>query len=195
MSNSLKDQLMGLGFKNSPTKPVETKPKANHKKPDYKKPDYKKSVTPSKVPVNNTSEFDLAKAFALRQKDEQRLRDQAETEKQEQARLRRVVKEQVGLLLKDHVLNSPEADIARHFPYSGKIKRVYVTAQQLRAINAGELSVVQHLGKFCIVNTALALQVQALIPALLALHCDGTEQAVGDEYADPQFTVPDDLIW
>lgn len=195
MSNSLKDQLMGLGFKNSPTKAVETKPKANHKKPDYKKPDYKKSASPSKVPVNNTSEFDLAKAFALRQKEEQRQRAQAELEKQEQARVRRVAKEQVGQLLKDHVLNSPEADIARHFPYSGKIKRVYVTAQQLRAINVGELAVVQHLGKFCIVETVLALQVQALIPALLALHCDGTEQTVGDEYADPQFTVPDDLIW
>lgn len=190
MSNSLKDQLMGLGFKNSPTKPVEIKPKAVHKKPDYKKP-----VSPSKAPVNNSNEFDLAKAFALRQKDEQRQRAQAELEKQEQARLRRVVKEQVSQLLKDHILNSPEADIARHFPYSGKIKRVYVTTEQLRAINAGELSVVQHLGKFCIVNTALALQVQALIPALLALHCDGTEQSVGDDYADPQFSVPDDLIW
>ncbi len=190
MSNSLKDQLLGLGFKNSPPKPAEIKPKANHKKPDYKK-----SVAPSKAPVNNTNEFDLAKAFALRQKDEQRLRVQAESERQEQARVRRVAKEQVGQLLKDHVLNSPDADIARHFPYSGKIKRVYVTAQQLRAINAGELAIVQHLGKFCIVETALALQVQALIPALLALHCDGTEQTVGDEYADPQFTVPDDLIW
>jgi uncharacterized protein YaiL (DUF2058 family) len=190
MSNSLKDQLMGLGFKNSPNKPVEIRPKVVHKKPDYKKP-----VLPSKAPVNNTNEFDLAKAFALRQKEEQRLRDQAESVKQEQARVRRVAKEQVSQLLKDRVLNSPEAEIARHFPYSGKIKRVYVTAQQLRALNAGELAVVQHLGKFCIVDTAIALQVQALIPALLALHCDGTEQIVGEDYADPQFSVPDDLIW
>jgi uncharacterized protein YaiL (DUF2058 family) len=190
MSNSLKDQLMGLGFKDNPQKPVQQQPKTQTYKSAHKKVN-----TPAKQQPKSSEEIDLAKAFSLRQKDEQRLRELAEREKQEQARLRRVVKEQVSQLLKDQLKNNPDADIARHFHYGGKIKRVYVTAEQLLAVNAGELAVVQHMGKFCIVDTALALQVQALIPALLALHCDGTEQAVSEEYADPQFTVPDDLIW
>jgi uncharacterized protein YaiL (DUF2058 family) len=190
MSNSLKDQLMGLGFKSSPKQTQAPQVKAKHQNQTKKRPE-----AAVKVHLKQPNDFDLATAFALRQKEEQRMREQAEREKQEQARLRKVAKEQVCQLLKDQILNVPDADIARHFPYSGKIKRVYVTAEQLRAINAGELAVVQHLGKFCIVDTAIALQVQKIIPALLALHCDGNQQELPEEYADPQFHVPDDLIW
>lgn len=189
MSHSLKDQLLGLGFKDNPKKPDKQQSRPHSNKPP------KKAGAPAKQHSKSTDEIDLAKAFALRQQEEQRAREQAERDKQELARLRKLAKEQVAQLLKDQVLNVPEAEIARHFPYGGKIKRVYVTAEQLRAINAGELAVVQHMGKFCIVPAAIALQVKSLIPALLALHCDGTEQAVSEEYADPQFAVPDDLVW
>lgn len=181
---------MGLGFKSTPKQTVAPQVKDKTKHQAKRQPD-----APAKVHPKPSSDFDLAKAFALRQKEEQRLREQAEMAKQEQARQRKLQKEQVAQLLKDQVQNRPDADIVRHFPYAGKIKRVYVTTEQLRAINAGELAVVQHLGKFCIVDKAVALHVQTLIPALLALLCDGNEQAMPEEYADPQFQVPDDLIW
>jgi uncharacterized protein YaiL (DUF2058 family) len=190
MSQSLKDQLMGLGFKDNPKKPNAQQSKAHSAKPAHKK-----SYAPEKQGSKSSEEIDLAKAFALRQKDEQRTREQAEREKQELARLRKIAKQQVANLLVNQVLNAPEADIARHFPYAGKIKRVYVTSAQLSAVNAGELAIVQHMGKFCIVPTAIALQVQSLIPSLLALHCDGTQQTASEEYTDPMFEVPDDLIW
>ena len=183
---------MGLGFKDSPGKPnvkqikPQTRPiNQTHKKPNAPAKQYKKC----------SEEFDLAKAFALRQKEEQLAREQAELKKQEHALLRKMAKEQVGQLLKDQVLNISDAEIVRHFLYGGKIKRVYVTAEQLKSINTGELCIVQHLGKFCIVPTTIALQVKALIPSLLALHCDGNEQTVSEEYSDPQFAVPDDLVW
>ncbi len=192
MSISLKDQLLGLGYKDNPKKPnvQQVKQQSRPKNTGHKKP-----YVPAKQDKKNSEEFDLAKAFALRQKEEQRVREQAERDKQEQARLRKVAKEQVSQLLKDQVLNISDAEIVRHFHYGGKIKRIYVTAEQLKSVNAGELSVVQHMGKFCIVPTIIALQVKALIPSLLALHCDGSEQTVSDEYSDPQFAVPDDLIW
>lgn len=183
---------MGLGFKDNPKKPniQQTKPYSLSKKSSQSK-----HHAPVKQNTKNSEQFDLATAFALRQKEEQLAREQAERDKQEQARLRKVAKEQVGELLKEQVLNVSDAEIVRHFPYAGKIKRVYVTAQQLKSINAGELAVVQHMGKFCIVSTEIALQVKLLIPSLLALHCDGTVQAISEEYSDPQFTVPDDLVW
>ena len=183
---------MGLGFKDNPKKPdlQQTKPHSHTKKSAQSK-----HHTQTKQNTKQSEQFDLATAFALRQKEEQRAREQAERDKQEHARLRKVAKEQVGELLKEQVLNVSDAEIVRHFPYAGKIKRVYVTAQQLKSINAGELAVVQHMGKFCIVSTEIALQVKLLIPSLLALHCDGTVQAISEEYSDPQFTVPDDLVW
>ena len=52
-------------------------------------------------------------------------------------------------LLKDKSLNSEAADIARHFPYGGKIKRIYVTAEQLTALNAGELEWSSSTGATC----------------------------------------------
>jgi uncharacterized protein YaiL (DUF2058 family) len=190
MSNSLKDQLMGLGFKDKPIKPVSHQAKVNPKKSAHRN-----STVPEKQHTKTSDEIDLAKAFALRQKDEQRLREQAEREKHEKARLRKVAKEQVGQLLKDQVLNVAEADIVRHFPYGGKIKRVYVTSEQLKAVNSGELAIVQNMGKFCIVPTVIAMQVKLLSPSLVALHCDGSEEVVAEDYASSQFAVPDDLIW
>lgn len=183
---------MGLGFKDNPKKQdlQQTKPHSHTKKSAQSK-----HHTQTKQNTKNSEQFDLATAFALRQKEEQRAREQVERVKKEQARLRKVAKEQVGELLKEQALNVSDAEIVRHFPYAGKIKRVYVTAQQLKSINAGELAVVQHMGKFCIVSTEIALQVKLLIPSLLALHCDGTVQAISEEYSDPQFTVPDDLVW
>lgn len=195
MSNSFKDQLLGLGFKNSPKPTVDPVQKMPTKKLVHNKSIHRKSNANWSAQATKSTEIDLAKAFTLRQQDERRTREQAEREKLEQARLRKIAKEQICELLKDAVLNKADADIVRHFPYGGKIKRIYVTAEQLVALNAGELAVVQQAGKFCLVEVAIALQIKALIPALLALHCDGTEQLASEEYIDPQFQVPDDLIW
>jgi uncharacterized protein YaiL (DUF2058 family) len=196
MSSSFKDQLLGLGFKNS-SKPVNPPTQKSAVKTPMQKHNgpHRKTREQQRIQPEKSSEIDLAKAFALRQHDERRIREQAEHEKQEQARIRKIAKENVAALLKDTVLNNADANIARHFPYAGKIKRIYVTAGQLIALNAGELAVVQQAGKFCLVETAIALQIKALIPALLALHCDGTEQNNNDDYIEPQFQVPDDLIW
>ena len=195
MSNSFKDQLLGLGFKTSPKPTAIPVLKTQSKKPLNDKPAHNKRHHNPRVHAEKTDEIDLAKAFTLRQQDERRTREQAEREKLEQARLRKIAKEQIAVLLKDRVLNKADADSARHFSYGGKIKRIYVTAEQLHALNAGELAVVQQAGKYCLVDVAIAMQIKALIPSLLALHCDGTEQTSADEYIEPQFHVPDDLIW
>jgi uncharacterized protein YaiL (DUF2058 family) len=195
MSSSFKDQLLGLGFKTSPKPAENVVQKTISNKPAHGKPVLRKPHAKPQTHTAKSVEMDLAKAFTLRQQDERRLREQAERDKQEQARIRKIAKEQVAALLKDALLNKADADIARHFPYGGKIKRIYVTAEQLVALNAGELAVVQQAGKFCLVEVAIALQIKALIPTLLALHCDGTEQLASEEYIDPQFQVPDDLIW
>ena len=79
--------------------------------------------------------MDLAKAYAIRAQKEKQERIEAERRKQEAARERREARARLAALLEGKALNVPEADIARHFDYGGKIKRIYVTAEQLRALN------------------------------------------------------------
>jgi len=146
-------------------------------------------------PPRTREDIDLAKAYAIRAQREKDERIEAERLKQEQARLRREARAKLDELLKDQALNHAEADIARHFPYGGKIKRIYVTAEQLKALNAGELGVLQQNGRYLLVTAALLDQAEAIFPAAVALRVDPNATAEADPYADPKYQIPDDLVW
>ena len=209
MTDSLRDQLLGLGFKPAP-KP-ERKPDA--RKPDARRPGPRppgKGAAPaprtgpggkprpsqgqSRKP-RSQEEIDLAKAYAIRAQREKDERIEAERVKQEEARLRREAKAKLEAFLKDKALNDAEADIARHFPYGGKIKRIYVNAEQLKALNAGELGVVQQNGRYLLVTSDVLAEAETIFAAAVALKVDPNATAEEDPYADPKYQVPDDLVW
>ncbi len=209
MSDSLRDQLLGLGFKPAP-KP-ERKPEA--RRPDARRPGPRppgKGAAPaprtgpggkprpsqgqSRKP-RSQEEIDLAKAYAIRAQREKDERIEAERVKQEEARLRREAKAKLEAFLKDKALNDAEADIARHFPYGGKIKRIYVNAEQLKALNAGELGVVQQNGRYLLVTSDVLAEAETIFAAAVALKVDPNATAEEDPYADPKYQVPDDLVW
>ncbi|MXV34625.1 DUF2058 domain-containing protein [Xanthomonas sp. LMG 8989] len=146
-------------------------------------------------PPRSREDIDLAKAYAIRAQREKDERIEAERQKQEEARLRREARAKLDALLKDQALTQSEADIARHFPYGGKIKRIYVTADQLKALNAGELGVLQQNGRYLLVTAALLDQAEAIFPAAVALRVDPNAPAEEDPYADPKYQIPDDLVW
>ena len=133
-------------------------------------------------------EIDLAKAYALRAQTEANERRRAEQAAAEQARLKRERRAKLTGLLKDRALNLAEAEHVRHFEYGGRIRRVHVDAAQLKALNAGELGVVQHEGRYLLVPRALAEQVRDIEPRQLALL---VEPGSGNDADD----IPDDLIW
>jgi uncharacterized protein YaiL (DUF2058 family) len=209
MSNSLRDQLLGLGFKSAP-KP-ERKPERNAaSKPSQRddkgrrhegrpqstgKPAPRSAQKPSSGRPKSGHEMDLAKAYAMRAQREKDERIAAEAAKQEEARKRREAKAKLAELVKDKALNVADADIARHFPYGGKIKRIYVTAEQLKALNAGELGVIQLDGRYMLLSAELIAQAADIFPAAVALRVDPNAPAEEDPYADPQYQVPDDLVW
>jgi uncharacterized protein YaiL (DUF2058 family) len=229
MTDSLRDQLLGLGFKPAP-KP-ERKPDASprvrdrpiHGKPTPGRPDVRDparaprrgdqqgrgpqsrgaprperaraaSGRPAAGAARSQQDIDLAKAYAIRAQREKDERIEAERLKQEQARERREARSRVAELLKDKALNDPAADIARHFDYGGKIKRIHVNAGQLKALNAGQLGVVQMDGRYLLIDAALLDQVATIFPPCIALRID-PDAPTDDPYADPQYQVPDDLIW
>jgi uncharacterized protein YaiL (DUF2058 family) len=221
MSDSLRDQLLGLGFKPAPAPEKPSRPKpgrdasargaqphdARHRqkpqgKPhhaqDRPKPQGKPHPQHRAKPHGQTrtrEEIDLAKAYAIRAQKEKDERIEAERQKQEAARLRREAKAKLAALLKDRALNDPAAEIARHFEYGGKIKRIYVTEDQLKGLNAGELGVVQLDGRYLLVTAALLAEAEATFAPAVALKVDPDAPAGDDPYADPKYQVPDDLVW
>ncbi len=210
MSDSLKDQLLGLGFKPMPASPAKTdrgkhaSHDANPRTPHPEKRSKsdaragrgaRREPAPQRKPAASREEMDLAKAYAMRAQKEKDERIEAERLKQEAARIKREAKAKVVELLKDRTLDVPDAEHVRHFEYNGKIRRVHVTEAQLRALNAGELGVVQLDGRYLLIDAALAREVHALLPSLLALLVDPNAPASDDPYADPKYAVPDDLVW
>jgi uncharacterized protein YaiL (DUF2058 family) len=235
MSDSLRDQLLGLGFKPAP-KPERTekparpahKPGGTHGKPHggpqgrgqkpaqggrpggdrpgggpkgqagKDAPGRGRSGGRSQGqgrPARSQEEIDLAKAYAIRAQREKEERIEAERLKQEEARLRREAKAKLAELIKDRTLNEKDAEIARHFEYGGKIKRVYVNEAQLKQLNAGELGVLQLDGRYQLVTAALLAEAEAIFPPAVALKVDPNAAPGDDPYADPLYQVPDDLVW
>ena len=194
MSNSLRDQLLGLGF----TAPrPEPRPKRETPKPAGKgaKPAHAGKPKPQQHRPQRRDDIDLAKAYAIRAQKEKDERIEAERLKQEEARLRREAKAKLKDFLADKSLNAAEAEHVRHFEYGGKIKRIHVTAEQLKALNAGELGVVQQDGRYLLVDAGTLAQAEAIFAPAVALKVDPDAPAEQDPYSDPQYQVPDDLTW
>lgn len=186
MVDSLRDQLLKSGI---------VKPRDRETPPD-------KSTAPRKIRTGGVrksprrspeqrevDEIGLAKAYALRSQTQIRERQQLERAAAEQARLRRERKERMQELLMGKVLNLTSADHARHFEYAGKIRRVYVDAEQLRALNLGELGIVQQGGRYLVVTSDVAKRVQAIDSHHLVLLVEPDATSASDD------GVPDDLIW
>jgi uncharacterized protein len=235
MTNSLRDQLLGLGFKAAPRPEPKARPpqQGNHKPGGHKqgghkaaggkpggqqrggqqrgaagapasapggsptaagKPNRPPRGAPNK-PRRSQEEIDLGRAYALRAQQEKQERIEAERQKQEAARQRREARATLAEFLRDKDLNDPAAEIARHFEYGGKIKRIYVTEAQLKALNAGELGVVQREGRYLLVSAEVLAGAEAIFPQAVALKVDPNAPAGEDPYADPKYQVPDDLVW
>lgn len=177
MSESLRDQLLKAGLK-PVRKPASARPGAAHSTAPVSRPKRKPGA----------EEFDLARAYAIRAQAEKVERERSEREMQQQAQARRERKRRLHELLEGKSLNREDAEHPRHFEHTSKIRRIYVTTEQLQQINAGELGVVVQAGRFLLCTRETALQAQTIAPDAVALlvhpHVDN-----GDD------DVPADLMW
>ncbi|HEX7817696.1 DUF2058 domain-containing protein [Dyella sp.] len=198
MADSLRDQLLKSGIvkqvrdekraaaAQSP-KPANKQGGPHGRRPHGHGKPQGKSV--QQVAPRKDGEIDLAKAYAVRAQTEAVERKQAEQAAAEAARLKRERKQKIEKLLQGKSLNKPDADVARHFEYGGKIRRLYVDAAQLAAINAGEVGIVQLNGRYILVARDIAEQVRELDAHLVALLIEPGAGGVGED------GVPDDLMW
>lgn len=218
MTSSLRDQLTQLGFK--PPEPVKPREPAHKARPHSGAPGAKgrpeqgrseqgrragadkrgRAGAPSAAKarsgdIRSQEEIDLAKAYALRQRVEREEQQRLERERQAEAARRREARQKLHTLLQSATLNQPAAELPRHFEHAGKIRRIYVTPEQLKALNAGELAIVAAGGRYHLVGLEHAEQARVLMPDCIALRVDPSAGEGGDDYADPRFAVPDDLVW
>ncbi|TCV97493.1 uncharacterized protein YaiL (DUF2058 family) [Luteibacter rhizovicinus] len=134
-------------------------------------------------------EIDLAKAYAIRSQTEAAERKRVEQEAAELAQLRKERKRKLEQVLNGKALNKPDVDKVRHFPYGDKIRRVHVDEAQLAALNAGELGVVQHGGRYLLLDRSVVEQIREFAPEQIALVVDPNAVVEADD------GVPDDLMW
>lgn len=190
MAESLREQLLKSGIvkKVQPERTREPRrpPPAASGKPQQG--GSKPHAPPSKHP--GQQDIDLARAYALRTQDDARERKRVEREAVEQARLRRERKLRIQQLLEGKALNKEATDQVRNFEYAGKIRRIHVDAVQLAALNAGELGVVQHAGRYLLVTREIAVQARDIEPRQLALLVGPDASDAGDDDG-----VPADLVW
>ena len=199
MSDSLKDQLLKLGFK-PPVRAPEPKGRPpgkpgggaqRHGKPAGAQQHAKPGAAPRRDDRPRggakAGEPDLAQAYAIRAKTEREERLRAEREAQERARERKARRAKLAALLEGQALNDAAADVARHFPHGDRIRRVYVTAEQLPRLNRGELGVVQLDGRYLLVERSVALEAGAIAQEALVLLPDPDAPAEDD--------IPADLVW
>ena len=170
MSSSLQDQLKALGLAKDKPK------KARHR--------------PRKQPAGEkeNESLSLRKAYALKEREEQRQADQARKRKQAEDRKRREINNQIKKSVNQHRVNRKDADIGRNFMFKGRIRKIYVTAEQLKALNSGDLGIVYLSGGYHLLP---AEQVES-VRQLSAHHVP--DLSVGSD-EDGDHPVPDDLVW
>lgn len=174
MGGSLRDQLLALG--------MGSKPKEQQSNPERRATAQRAKQTPAKP--QGVREPDLAQAYALRARAEKEERERAQQAAQEQARLKRERKQRLAQLLHGQALNVADAEQARHFEHGAKIRRIYVTEEQLAQLNGGALGVVQLAGRYLLVSRAVALAAQAVAAESLVLLPDPNATADDDVPAD-----------
>lgn len=181
MSDSLRDQLLKAGFKPKPSSRPE--PSAKKGPPSRRQ----SSQRPPQAPGPRGGEIDLAKAYAMRDRNERQERERLQREAEERAREKKERKQKLGALLGGKALNDASAELPRHFPHANKIRRVYVTGEQLPRLNGGELAVVQFAGRYLLVARDVGEAARTIDPDALVLLCDPHQV---DEDG-----VPADLVW
>ena len=174
MSESLRDQLLKSGL----TRKFKPESRPKPERPERR---------PPAQSTRERAEIDLAKAYALRDSTERAERERVQRETEQRAREKRERKQKLATLLNGKAMNAATADIPRHFPHANKIRRIYVTAEQLPRVNGGELGVVQFAGRYLLVAGDIARAAREIDAESLVLLCDPHDAAEDD--------VPSDITW
>jgi uncharacterized protein YaiL (DUF2058 family) len=190
MSKSLQDQLLALGLANE--KPKKTRIPARRLSG---KVNQRHGVTHSQKigqgPGKQIAggEVSLDRAYALRKQEEKKQADTARKRKQAEDRQRRQLNKEIKAIVSKHRLNDAKAEVPRHFMYRGRIRKINLTAEQLKALNAKKLGIAYLSGGYHLLDPEH-------VEAVRKLSSDHTPDLASVETEEEiEFPIPDDLSW
>ena len=176
MADSLQDQLRALGL-------------AKEKKPQRRKSTGRKPVRKKPAAVKGGGEMSLGKAWALRDRDEKKSAEQARARKLEEDRRRREINKAIRGIVEPNRLNRKDAEVARNFMYRGRIRKIYVTPEQNAALASGEMGLVYLSGGYHVLSAEHTGAVREIADDHVV------DLSGGDDPAEEDFPVPEDLSW
>ncbi|MGD2130414.1 MAG: DUF2058 family protein [Lysobacterales bacterium] len=177
MGESLQEQLRALGL-------------AREKEAKGKKPQSRRKPRSNRHQQGATGggEIPLDKAWALRDRAEQKQADQARRRKQSEDRRRQQINGEIRKVVEAHRRNHEDAEIARNFMYKGRIRKIYVTPEQQAALSGGQLGIVYLTGGYHLLEPPALEEVRAISAEHVVDLDTGSEE-------DEDAPVPDDLTW
>jgi len=192
MSKSLQDQLRALGLGNSPPGKRERKSGGHAAAPSKGEPPVERGArqrgSDAAGHSRKVSELSLEKAYRLREQQAKEQAKQARERKRLEDRRRRQLNNAIRAIVEPNRLNDPAAEFSRNFMFKGRIRKVSVTAEQLAALNKGELGLVYLVGGYHILLPEHVEQVRSL-------SAEHGPDLTGNAGEDDEYPVPDDLIW
>lgn len=177
MGDSLQDQLRALGLAK------EKQAARKRKKPGWGPG---QGVAARK---KGSGEMSLDKAWALRAKEEKDNAAQKRARKIEEDRKRREVNTAIRKIVDAHRMNREDAEVARNFMFRNRIRKVYLTPEQNRALGEGEVGLVYVTGGYHLLDAENVEAVRKIAPD----HVVDLDS--GSDSAEEEFPVPDDLNW
>ena len=202
MSKSLQDQLKALGLAKEPA-PGPAAKHSHKASPGSPPPPRRARENPQRVvskqngvqsshrvvtPPADVTQLTLEQAYVLREQQSRAEEEAGKERKRLEDLRRRQVNTAIKAIVEPHRLNDRAAELARHFMYKGRIRKVNVTLEQFKALNEGVLGLVYLSGGYHVLPAAQVCEIRALSE-------DHVPDLSGGAEEEEQFPVPDDLIW
>lgn len=173
MSDSLREQMLKAGFKETP---------GNNKK-----------KTPGKS-KKKKNQADRAKQPGLNQKSSPSSMERANIAQREAVAERKRVKAEIKTIIEADKIEQTVGESVYSFQVGKRIRQMFISEPIQKQLVAGELVITRLNGSTYLIPAETGKRVQALNPdwVVIVPTADNATDG-GDEYADYQ--VPDDLKW
>ena len=139
----------------------------------------------------SSGDMSLASAYAQKARAEKQKKEQEKKARVADQEMRRKRNLELEELVKDKPLNEDAAEIPRYFEHIDRIRKVMVTSEQLKALNAGDIGLVSLRGRYLLVDTETYGKYKSIAPDL----CPDLDKPSVSEVEEAGFEVPEDLRW
>ncbi len=197
MSQSLRDQLVKAGLATS----AQAKKAERSKRAEVTAERHQTKGKKGKGATASQSDTAKVKAKAAQQRAERAAKDKALAQQRNEKAQAKALQAQVRQIILQNDQRTKVADddaVPYNFVHGKKIKKIFVTKQQLEALSSGRLVVVNNNGIYHFVDEKVAKQIEQRDPKRIIVAHDANAKPPepgSDEEFYAKFEVPDDLDW